>query len=517
MQRTLWFTAIAACFPAAVTSAQQFRESVSAGQPSRYEPPRCGIKHGHFLVSASATKLSVALGSNNAANRQRLLREGVEVLQDAITTKGQDKNPAAWYYLGRIYLYRGDVEGADTALARAEALAPACQDEIREFRRPAWRTLVGAGQQYAQDNKPDSAVLALRLGSRMLPGEPEPHYLLATIHHAADAEDSAVAEYRQVVALAAGSQEGGAKYGPLAVDRLGPLLVKRGETDSGVVYLEKSVAQANQGGDVGAMAAAAQRLAVGLYLAKRYPEAIPALRRYLALRPDDATSRRYLASAFEALGQADSARAVLGQAGAGAATGGGASRDTLAPAFLINRGVGHYQAKRFSDAAADFQKALEREPFHRVALINLAYTYNELKDGPRLLAAAERLLSREPFHDTAHRLEVQAYVLQENRTKGLDAVRRLDALPVKVDSVQFQSTPEKATVTGVVRGRAATNPDKSAVKPAPMTLIFELLDAQGGVVATSEVSVPPLAPDARHPFAVEVAGTGIVDWRYRKK
>lgn len=516
MQRTLGLTAIAACFPVAVTSAQQFRESVSAGQPTRYESPKCGIKHGHFLVSASATKLSVALGSNNAGNRQRLLREGVEVLQDAITTKGQDKNPAAWYYLGRIDLYRGDVEGADTAFARAEALAPACEDEIREFRRPAWRTLVGAGQQYSQEDKPDSALLALRLGSRMLPGEPEPHYLLATIHHAADAEDSAVAQYREVVALAPGSKEGGAKFGPLAVDRLGPLLIKRGETDSGVAYLERSVALANQGGDVGAMTAATQRLAVGLYLAKRYPEAIPALRRYLAARPDDATSRRYLASAFEAVGQADSARAVLGQAG-GAAAGGGASRDTLAPAFLINRGVGHYQAKRFPDAAADFSKALEREPYHRLALINLAYTYNELKDGPRLLAAAERLLSREPFHETAHRLEVQAYVLEQNRTKGLDAVRRLDALPVKVDSVQFQSTPEKATVTGVVRGRAATNPDKSAVKPVPIALLFELLDAQGGVVATSEVSVPPLAPDARHPFAIEVAGAGIVDWRYRKR
>jgi tetratricopeptide (TPR) repeat protein len=179
--------------------------------------------------------------------------------------------------------------------------------------------------------------------------------------------------------------------------------------------------------------------------------------------------------------------------------------------------VGHYQAKRFADAAGDFLKALEREPYHRVALINLAYTYNELKDGPRLLATAERLLSREPFHETARRLEVQAYVLQENRTKGLEAVRRLDGLPVTVDSVQFQSTPEKATVTGVVRGRAATNPDKTPVKPAAITLVFELLDAQGGVVATSEVAIPPLAPDARHPLAIEAAGAGIVDWRYRKR
>ncbi len=284
-----------------------------AGQPTQYRTPRCGIKTGHFLVSSSATKLSVVLGSGNPANRDRLLREGVEVLQDAITTKGQAENPAAWYYLGRIDLYRGDVEGADTALARAEALAPECKDEIREFRLPAWNTLVRAGQQYYQDDKSDSALAVFRLASRLLPGEPEPHYLMATIYQATEAEDSAIAQYKRVVAFAPGSKEGGAKFGPLAVDRLGPLLIKRGDTDSGVVYLEKSVALANQGGNVSVMTAATQRLAVGLYLAKRYPEAIPALRRYLQARPDDGAARRYLASAFEATGQADSARAVLGQ------------------------------------------------------------------------------------------------------------------------------------------------------------------------------------------------------------
>jgi hypothetical protein len=141
MQKALGVAAIALSVPAAVLSAQQFRENVASGQPTRYEPPRCGIKPGHFLVSSASTKLSVALGGS-AANRERLLREGVEVLNDAITTKGQDKNPAAWYWLGRIDLYRG-------------------------FRRPVGRTLIGAGLTYYKDSKPDSAQYALRLAARM--------------------------------------------------------------------------------------------------------------------------------------------------------------------------------------------------------------------------------------------------------------------------------------------------------------------------------------------------------------
>jgi tetratricopeptide (TPR) repeat protein len=506
---------LAAAICPAVLSAQQFREAVASGQPTQYRSPNCGIKAGHFLVSSGATKLSVALGSSGQANKGRLLREGVEVIQDAITTKGQGSNPAAWYFLGRIDLYRGDVEGADTALTRAESLAPACKDEIRDFRRPAWRSLIGAGLAYHQESKPDSARYVLGLAGRLLPGEPEPHYLLGTIHEVAQEEDSAIAHYRLAAALGPDSKEGGAKFGAQAVDRLGPLLVKRGEADSGVAYLQKALASATQSGDQNAITAATQRLAAGLYLAKRYPEAIPALRKYLELRPTDATSRRYLASAFEAVGQPDSARAVLGQTPAAAA--GAAAPDTLAPVFLINRGVGHYQAKRFAEAATDFVKALERDPRHRIALINLAYTYNELKDGPRLLQTAERLLALEPFHETAHRLEVQAYVLLQNRAKGLEAVRRLDAMPVTVDSVKFSSSPDKAVLTGVVHGRAATNPDKSAVKPAAMTLVVEFLDAQGAVVGSVEAAVPPLAPAVRHTLSVEGAGAGVVDWRYRRK
>ncbi|HEY7683234.1 MAG TPA: hypothetical protein VH879_11375 [Gemmatimonadales bacterium] len=152
-----------------------------------------------------------------------------------------------------------------------------------------------------------------------------------------------------------------------------------------------------------------------------------------------------------------------------------------------------------------------------MALLNLAYTYDELKDGANLLKTADRMLELEPFNETAHRLEVQACVHLQNRTRGLKAVRELDGLPLNVDSVQFRSSPEKATLNGVVHGRAATNPDKTPVKPAPITLVFDLLDAQGKVVTTSEVAVPALAPDTRFPLAVEAAGAGIVDWRYRRR
>ena len=53
-------------------------------------------------------------------------RQREKVLLEAMQQNGQGNNAAAWYYLGRIYLQRGDLYGADSALTRAEKLAPNC-------------------------------------------------------------------------------------------------------------------------------------------------------------------------------------------------------------------------------------------------------------------------------------------------------------------------------------------------------------------------------------------------------
>ena len=119
--------------PTQLDAQADVRTVVIAAQPTRYEPAGCGIKTGHFKVGSGATYLSTAI--NNEANRQRLLTDAEKVLIESIRDNAQATNPAAWYYLGRVYLYEGNVVGADTAFGKAETLAPACKDEILGFRR----------------------------------------------------------------------------------------------------------------------------------------------------------------------------------------------------------------------------------------------------------------------------------------------------------------------------------------------------------------------------------------------
>ena len=54
----------------------------------------------------------------------------------------QEKNPAAWYYLGRISLQQGDIVGADTALTKAESCLPL----VRKISAKSLQRMGAAGQ-----------------------------------------------------------------------------------------------------------------------------------------------------------------------------------------------------------------------------------------------------------------------------------------------------------------------------------------------------------------------------------
>src|SRR5215218_10303623 len=102
--------------------------------PTGFIPPECGLKAGHFKVQSGATYLKTGIETPVPENKTRALNSGKKVLLEALEQNQQEKNPALWYYLGRIYLQEGDIVAADTSLTKAEALIPACQKHISEVR-----------------------------------------------------------------------------------------------------------------------------------------------------------------------------------------------------------------------------------------------------------------------------------------------------------------------------------------------------------------------------------------------
>src|SRR5437867_5715801 len=82
--------------------------SAVAGQARSWVPPQppCDIKPGHFRINSAIVDLQSAATKPNT--RDRMLQAAQDVLTRSITGDQQDKNPAAWYYLGRYYVEMKD-------------------------------------------------------------------------------------------------------------------------------------------------------------------------------------------------------------------------------------------------------------------------------------------------------------------------------------------------------------------------------------------------------------------------
>src|ERR1041385_5204599 len=95
---------------------------------------KCGsdLKPNHYLVNSGLLYLKSATSARFDDQKRKDLADAQRTLMQALTTGGQDKNPAAWYYLGRYYVLTNDAQGMDSAFSRTLALKPDCKDDIAE-------------------------------------------------------------------------------------------------------------------------------------------------------------------------------------------------------------------------------------------------------------------------------------------------------------------------------------------------------------------------------------------------
>src|SRR5207249_1367547 len=140
----------------AVTHAQQI-----------WLPAACDIKPGHQLVNSGMQSLKSAFSTKFADQKTKDLKDAERSLTQAVTSGKQEQNPAAWYYLGRYYLMVHDVAGADSALSKAMALAPACKKDIGLYRRQEWVGVFNAGVQAWQGGQTDSAIASFRRANQI--------------------------------------------------------------------------------------------------------------------------------------------------------------------------------------------------------------------------------------------------------------------------------------------------------------------------------------------------------------
>jgi tetratricopeptide (TPR) repeat protein len=474
------FLALAASALPAAAQQQVLSDRVAKSMPSTYKAPECGLKSNHFKVSSGASYLKTGIENDVPENQQRSLENGRRVLVEAMQQNGQDKNPAAWYFLGRIYLQEGDLIGADTALARAEQLAPACEKEISAYRQNAWVALIQGGNTFEKQKNLDSALALYRQAGMILHKSAIPYYQAANVYNDKKETDSAAVYFGKAVAAAAN-----------ATDTTEVNIRNRSAFNQGALLLNS----------------------------QKYPEAIKAFEQYLQWVPNDTEAKRGLAGAYRGAGDVAKAQALEQQivAAGGTAGGGPAEGAGTGSQDLMNIGVNLYNEKKYADAAAAFEKVAQAEPYNRDALFNLTNTYLALKNGPKLLATAQRLVALEPMNENALKLVGEGYKQSKKVNDAVSTAEKVLALPIDVKIAEFAPTASGATLAGTATGRQAQTAAGKPIPPAPLTLTVEFLNASGGVVASQDVQVPALQPGASQELKAAGQGQGIVGYRYKQK
>jgi tetratricopeptide (TPR) repeat protein len=464
---------------AAVEAQQAVNDRVAQSMPQRYQPPSCELKSGHFKVSSGATYLKTGVETEVQENKTRVWESGRKVLVEAIQQNGQGENPAAWYYLGRIYLQRGDIAGADTALAKAEKGAPQCAKDIQGYRQNGWAALMRAGNNFEEQKNADSALVLYRQAAQVHPRSPLSPYFVAKVLNEKGQADSAAVYYGMAAAAAENT-----------TDTSEVKVRDRSAFNQGAIYLNS----------------------------KKFPEAVAAFERYLKWQPNDVEAKRGLAGAYRGAGQAEKAQALEQQlvaSGAGAGTGGAAGG--AGAQDLMSVGVNLYNDKKYVEAAKAFEQVAAAEPYNRDALFNLTNTYFAMKDGPKLQATAERLAAIEPLNETALKLLGEGYKQTSKVDEAVKTAEKVLALPADVRVTDFTPTGTGATFTATATGRSAQTGAGKAIPPAALGLTVEFLDAKGTVVTTQDAQVPALQPGANHELKLTAQGAGITAWRYKQK
>jgi tetratricopeptide (TPR) repeat protein len=495
-------------------------------------PAACDFKPGHQLVNSGMQSLKSAVTTKFADQRAKDLKEAERTLSQAVTTAKQEKNPAAWYYLGRYYLMVDDFAGADSALSKALTLAPACKDDIALYRRQAWVPVFNSGIQAWQAGNTDSAIASFRRANLIYRAEPMGFIYLANLFVGRAEPDSAgkktdAAKYHTDSVMYATRMDSAAKYFRLAVPAASDPKYAKDRRD------------------------AFFNVARVYHSAKRYDQATAAYREYLDTFPNDVQAMASLAVLHMQAGRSDSAlalyRAIVRNAESassdelfGAAVGVlsaipqspdtatmdsdcGKAQKKKNPALTARQIAARCQlaavdTMRKFHAAVDpqyrlvaqtYEAGLTKNAYYRDALYNLAGISYLLGDTNKVLPLAQRLYAVDPMNRLSLAKIAGGWQLLGKKDSVLYYLTLADSLPVEVTVGTFTTSDTSAQLEGVFTNFRSK-------RSTPVKLTFEFLDATGAAVTSQPEDVPALDPEASQPFKVTATRPGIAAWRYKR-
>jgi tetratricopeptide (TPR) repeat protein len=187
---------------------------------------------------------------------------------------------------------------------------------------------------------------------------------------------------------------------------------------------------------------------------------------------------------------------------------------------LLNAGVIATQAGRVQDAVTLFSAVVDRNPYQRDALKNLAASYIGSNQPAKVAPIVDKLLALDPNNASNWLLYAYGYSGLLKTTKDAKLTKAYtDSL------VKYNTKSEKLTPNVEVREFSLDAVDKTATLAVTIenrgttsksyTMLVEFLDKTGAAVGTQSVNVGPVAPKATAPFKATVKAENVVGYRYK--
>ncbi len=440
-------------------------------------------------------------GGERQGEKPNHLRSGARVLVEQ--SEKIDNQIGRWYLLGKLYALWLNQPGAEpittrgfltlagpqdepvdlfveiaAAFDKVEAINPACVDSTKTYRMVVYGRAYNAAIEARNAELYDSAEYMAKRALILNPKSAAAWNLIASARMGKK-DDAGYQEALQKVIEVGEGDESALEARKAAIYNLGVLRLNE--------------AMGMQGAEQTARAKEAEAL----------------FRQFLTLAPGAADASAGLARALRVMGDTSGMESIFATMLTDPAN--------YTAGQLFEAGVSSAQAEEWEMAVKLLEAGLEKNPFYRDALFNLANAAFSMDDADKMLATLQRLVAVDPSNADNYRLMAGAWQrVGRNATDEALKTAAQDSLLFYLEKSQKMPAHLKASLTSVADGAVLSGTiENRGEAPASYTVEVEFLDARGAVVTTATVTVTDVPPNSAKEFRVEGKGAGLAAYRYK--
>ncbi len=366
----------------------------------------------------------------------------------------------------------------DSAASAVERLMPQCKSMVQPYRARFFTEIHNKFVAAINADQNDSASFYAHLELQVASSDPRTWNDLSAVYQRQNQTDSAMTAMAKIIELS-GTDTLFKKVKQQSRYNLAIILLQKAETENG--------------------AAKDKSLKLGRAL----------LEEYLKEAPGEAAATQALGRALRLSGDTAAVKAIFGDMVT--------NPDRFTDIQLFEAASNASASGRDAEAAKLFESGLKKNPYHRIALLNLSNVLFQLKDAERMGPVSQRLIEVDPNSADTWRMHAGYWQLRQRAETDAAKKKMFGDSTLAAIASRDKVNPRVSVFLAAKSGtsfQVQGNVNNESEKVGSWTIKFELLDAMGAVVATKDVAVGPVDPGSSSTFSLKVEAPKAVAYRY---